>query len=463
MKSPQYDLIVLGAGPGGYVAAIRAAQLGLRTALVERDHLGGVCLNQGCIPSKALISFAEAVSLVRHADQFGITVEGVRIDFQKAVAHSRQTISRLRKGIEALLKKHQVALHLGTGCLVSRDQVRIQGPEGEIQIQGENIIIACGTRVKSPPGVQVDGQRVLTSQEALFPESLPRSMTILGAGYTGVEFAYVFSAYGVEVTLVESLPQILPTEDAEAVAVIARRFQRNGIRLLTHTRMEKIRVRDHGVQVVLDTSGRRHEIQSESVLIAMGRQTNIEGLGLEKIGITCQDGFIQTNGSLQTTVPNIFAIGDVAGKALLAHSAMAEGIFVAENLAGQKPVPIDYHQIPRCVYCQPQLAAIGMTEEQARRDHAVRVGKFPFSANGKALGSQAGEGFVKVITEEKTHKILGVHMVGREVTELISEVSLACRMGASARDLSRAIHPHPTLSEALMEAAAAAADEAIHL
>ncbi len=459
-----YDLIVLGAGPGGYVAAIRAAQLGLRVALVERDALGGVCLNRGCIPSKALISNAEVVSLIRRAKEFGISFQELKIDFGKAVERSQAVVRRLQKGIEHLLKKHRVEVIQGTGSFLTPARIQVQNGKGTIELTSRNIIIACGTRVKLPQGIEVDGHRILTSDEALFLKSLPKSMAILGAGYTGVEFAYIFSVYGVEVTLIELKPQILPTEDEEAVSVIARRFERNGVRLITGTRVEEILLQKQSAVVVkLVTGNRQHKIETESVLLAMGRQTNLELLGLDGIGVAIEHGFIKTDHRMQTSVPNIYAIGDLAGKALLAHSAMAEGVFVAEHLAGRNPPVIDHRFVPRCTYCQPQLAAIGLTESEAKKSYSIRIGKFPFSANGKALASGEGEGLIKMIAEAKTGEILGVHMVGSGVTELISEVSLARLLEASTEEIRRAIHPHPTLSEALMEAAAAATGEAIHI
>lgn len=461
--SPIYDLVVLGSGPGGYVAAIRAGQLGLRAALVERDALGGVCLNRGCIPSKALIGNAEALSVVRRAEEFGIHIDGFRFDFAKAVDRSRGVVRRLQKGVEALLKKQRVEVIEGTGRFISPRVLQVEGLSGSRQVEGRNVIIACGTRVKPFPGIQPDGRRILTSDEALFLKSLPRSMAILGAGYTGVEFAYIFSVYGVEITLVEFMPQILPGEDAEAAAVIARQFKRGGIRLLTGTSVEEIRPEESGVAVAVKTGGEKSEIRAESVLVAMGRQPNSEALNLSAAGVETERGFVKTNPHMQTNVPHIYAIGDIAGKSLLAHSAMAEGVFVAERLAGRNAAPIDHRYIPRCTYCQPQLAAIGLTEEQARKAHSVKVGKFPLSANGKALAMGEREGFIKVITEAQSGQVLGAHMVGAGVAELISEVSLARLLDASGAEVRRAIHPHPTLSEALMEAAAAASDEAIHL
>ncbi len=465
MNPAPYDLAVLGAGPGGYVAAIRAAQLGLRVALIERDAVGGVCLNRGCIPSKALIRNAEVLSLIRRAEEFGISFDHLKVDFGKAIERSRGVVRRLGKGVEGLLKKNGVEVIRGTGRFVAPDRIQVEGGNGgPREVPARNAIIACGTRVKLPPGgVQVDSRRILTSDEALFLKALPRSIAILGAGYTGVEFAYVFSVYGVKVTLVEFQPQILPTEDAEAVAVIAKRFAREGVELLTGTSVEAIRPNEKSVTVELSSPEGRREIRTESVLVAMGRQTNVEGLGLDAIGVATERGFIQTDETMRTTVPTIYAIGDVAGKALLAHSAMAEGVAVAERLGGQNPAPLDYRAIPRCTYCQPQLAAIGLTEAEARKNHEVRVGKFPFTANGKALAAGEGEGFVKVVADARYGEILGVHMVGSEVTELIAEVSVAKLLEATPEELHRAIHPHPTMSEALMEAAAAAMGKAIHI
>ncbi len=462
INATEFDLVILGSGPGGYVAAIRAGQLGMRVALIERKALGGVCLNRGCIPSKGLISHAEALSVIQNAEAFGISIDSFHFDFAKAVAHGRGVVQRLQKGVKGLLKKQKVEIVEGTGRFSSPDTIRVEGESGEMHIRGRHFIIACGTRIKVPSGVQPDGKRILTSDEALFLSELPQRMAILGGGYTGVEFAYIFSTYGVEVTLVEFKSQILPTEDPEAVAVIAKQFKRQGIKLLTDTAMEKIQPRENSVNIQLKQGHGNLNLEVDSVLVAMGRQANSENLGLDLAGVQTQNGFIQTDQHMQTSAAHIFAIGDIAGKSLLAHSAMAEGTFVAEWLAGKKPEPVDHQYIPRCTYCQPQLAAIGLSEEEARGKYDITVGKFPFSANGKALAIGEKEGFIKIIAEAQSGKILGAHMVGHGVTELISEISLAQRFGIPVGQIAQVIHPHPTLTEALMEAAAAAAGQGIH-
>jgi dihydrolipoamide dehydrogenase len=465
----EYDLLVIGAGPGGYVAAIRGAQLGLRVGVVERKTVGGVCLNEGCIPSKALIRNAEVLALFKRRAEFGISCDNLKADFGVAVERSQKAVKRLTKGVEFLFKKNRVDLIKATGRLVASGKVQVKGEDGkERRVVAKKIILATGTRVRSLPGVEIDRSDILTSDEALLLKRLPKSFLIIGGGATGVEFAYVFAVYGVEVTLVELMPRLLPTEDHEISEHLEGAFKKLGIRVLTATRVEGVK-RDGKQLTVALKSERKGEkasdlLEVEKILVAAGRQANVEDLGLEGVGVKLEKGFVRTDEHLETTASGTYAIGDVAGKALLAHSAMAEGVYVAERIAGRNPVPLDYQNVPNCVYCQPQVARVGWTEEEARKSgREIRIGRFPFQANGKALALGETEGFVKIVADTKYGEILGVHMIGAEVTELIGEATLARFVEATAFEVKGTIHPHPTLSEAVMEAAGAVCGEAIHI
>jgi dihydrolipoyl dehydrogenase len=462
-----YDLVVIGAGPGGYVAAIRAAQLGMKTAIVEKDAIGGVCLNRGCIPSKALIRNAEVLALFKRAREFGISVENLKFDFGVAVERSQKAVERLTKGVEFLLRKNKVALFKGTGRLLSPTRLEIKPAEaGSVQqITAHRMIIATGTRDKPLASLAVDRQRIITSDEALRLNPLPASILIVGGGATGAEFAYIFSVYGVRVTLIELLPRILPGEDEEVSKLLAEAFTKLGVTVMTSCQLEAAKLENAGLTVTLKTPEGPKTERFEKILVAAGRQPNVEDLGLEAASVALNEKkYITTNEFMQSSVETICAIGDVAGKALLAHSAMMEGVTAVERMAGKDPPPMNYDNVPRCVYCQPQVASVGLTEAQAKaRGHEIKVGKFPFKASGKALALGETEGFIKIIAEAKYGEILGVHMVGAEVTELIGEVALAKVLEATPMEIRRTIHPHPTLSEAVMEAAAMVYGEAIHL
>ncbi len=463
-----YDLIVIGAGPGGYVGAIRAAQLGMKTAVVEKDEVGGVCLNRGCIPSKALIRNAEVLALFKRAEEFGISIENLRFDFGVAVERSQKAVERLTKGVEFLLKKNKVVLYRGTGRLLSPTQLEIKPTDGGSpqEITARHLIIATGTRNKPLAPLAADGQRIITSDEALRLNPLPDSILIIGGGATGVEFAYVFAVYGVKVTLIELIPRILPGEDEEVSKLLAEAFKKLGVTVMTGCQVEGVKAEDRELIVTLKTvSGPLGTFRFEKILVAAGRQPNVEDLGLEPAGVVFDaKKFIATNEFMQSSVPTIYAIGDVAGKALLAHSAMMEGVIAVERMVGKNPPPMNYDNVPRCVFCQPQVASVGLTEAQAQaKGHEIKVGKFPFKASGKALALGETEGFIKIIAEAKYGEILGVHMIGAEVTELIGEVTLAKVLEATPMEIRRTIHPHPTLSEAVMEAGAMVYGEAIHL
>jgi len=462
---PTYDVTIIGAGPGGYVAAIRAAQLGLKTALIEKEHLGGVCLNWGCIPTKALLRNAEVVSLLGRGKEFGFTVSGLEVDFGAAVDRSRRVAERLVKGIAALMRKNSVEVVAGTGALKSPTAVEVALSEGGTRtLETRNVIVATGGRARSIPGVTPDGERVLTYREAIVLRELPRSAVIIGAGPIGLEFAHVWSTYGAALTVVEMLPHALPLEDAELSAEIERAFKRRKVRLFTSTRVQKVETTADGVRVhVADEKGEQ-VLEAERALVAIGVRPNSENLGLEAVGVQMERGNVVVDARMCTNVPGVYAIGDVTGKLALAHVASAQGLVAAETIAGVETVTLDYEMMPRCTYCQPQVASFGLTEAQAaERGHQVKVGRFPFQANGKALGLGDYDGFVKIIADAVSGEILGAHLVGPEVTELLPELVLARHWELTPEEIARTVHAHPTLSEALMEAAHGVFGKAIHI
>ncbi len=458
-----YDVVIIGGGPGGYVAAIRAAQLGLKTALVERERVGGVCLNWGCIPTKALIRNADIVNLVKQGDYWGLSFEGVSFDYARAYQRSREVVDRLVKGVEFLLSRNGVEVFAGDGYVAGRDLVVVR-PEGR-ELRTKNIIVATGGSPRSLPGLEPDGRRVLTSYHALNLRELPRSMVIVGGGAVGVEFAYIFRAYGVEVTILEMLPRLVPQEDEEVSAELERAFKKQGIKVMTGTKVEKAELTDGGVRLELSGPQGSSSLTAEQVLLGIGIVPNSQGLGLEEVGVELERGWVKVDERMRTNVPGIWAIGDVTGKLALAHVASHQGIVAVETIAGLNPPPIkDYADMPRCTYCNPQVASVGLTEAQAREaGRQVRVGKFPFRANGKALGLGEAEGFVKVVADAEYGEILGIHMIGPEVTELISEGVLGRLLEGTPKEFGWAVHPHPTLSEALKEAALNVYGEAIHI
>jgi len=463
-----YDLIVIGGGPGGYVAAIRAAQLGQKVAVVEREALGGVCLNWGCIPTKALLRNAEVINLLGQGAEFGFKIENLTVDYAPAQKRSRQVSDRLVKGVGFLFRKNNVTHVAGTGALLGPKQVKVT-PSGQI-LEAKSIIIATGARARSLPGMTVDGQRIITSREALELTAAPKRLVVVGAGAIGMEFAYLFRSYGAEVTVVEMLPHVLPLEDDETAAEVAKAFKRRGIVALVNTRTEAVEASESGVTVRVKDQGTGQEqtIQADVVLVAIGVAPNSEGIGLETAGVAIdRRGFIIVDETLRTNVPGIYAIGDVTGKLLLAHVASAQGIVAAEHIAGHETRPIrdaDYVFMPRATYCHPQVASIGYTEAQVKeKGLEVKIGKFPFIANGKALGLGEKDGFVKIIADAKYGEILGAHLVGPEVTELLPELALAHTWELTTEEIARTVHAHPTLSEVLMEAAHAVEGQAIHI
>ena len=464
-----YDVAIIGAGPGGYVAAIRAAQLGLKVALVEKEHLGGVCLNWGCIPTKALLRNAEVISLLGRGREFGFTVAGFEADFGAAVARSRKVSQRLVKGVGALMRKNGIEVIEGTGVLKSPQAVEVTLNEGGARtVETRNVIVATGGRARAIPGIEVDGERVLTYREAIVMRELPGSAVIVGAGPIGMEFAHIWAAYGAEVTIVEMLPHALPLEDEEISKEIERAFKRRKVRLLTSTRVQGIETSDDGVRVSVTGNDGERVLEAERALIAIGVQPNSQGLGLEEIGVQIERGAVVVDDRMRTNVAHasgsVYAIGDVTGKLPLAHVASAQGIVAAESIAGVETVELDYEAMPRCTYCHPQVASFGLTEAQATgRGYEIKVGKFPFRANGKALGLGDYDGFVKIVADAVSGEILGGHLVGPEVTELLPELVLAHNWELAPDEIARTVHAHPTLSEALMEAAHGVFGEAIHI
>ncbi len=457
----EFDLIVIGGGPGGYVAAIRAAQLGQRVALVERDNLGGICLNWGCIPTKSLLKNANVVETIRHANDFGIQVDGFSADFGKAIDRSRVVSNRLVKGVEFLMKKNKIEVVKGEALLTTPNRVEVK-PDGRA-LTAKNIIIATGARAITIPGLPLDGKDVITSREALELRELPSPIVIVGAGPIGMEFAYIYRAYGADVTVVEMLPHLLPREDAEVSAVIEKEMQKFGVKFRVNTKVESAQKVGDKVRLKVSSDGKTEEIEAQKVLVAISVKPNSENLGLEALGVKMTRGAIDVNDQMQTNVPGIYAVGDVTMKLPLAHVASAQGVIAAEAIAGKETRALDLNNVPRCTYCTPQVASLGLTEAQAQEaGHEIRVGKFQFRANGKALGINEYEGFVKLVVDKKYGEILGAHLVGPEVTDLTGELSLAKSMELTPKELAHAVHAHPTLTEVIAEAALDSMGEAIH-
>jgi len=458
----KFDVVIVGGGPGGYVSAIRAGQLGLRVALVERESVGGVCLNWGCIPTKSLLRNAEVLNLFRRANEFGIAVEGIQADYGKAVERSRRVVKRLTTGVRALLKKNGVEVIAGTGRLQSADTVIVE-PDRRV-LHAANVIIATGARPRALPGIAIDGERIMTYRQAIVDSTVPESIVIVGAGPIGMEFAEVYHAYGSQVTVVEMLPHLLPLEDEEVSEAMERAFRRKGVAFRTGARVEAVEPAGERLAVRIVGAAGAEELSADRVLVAIGVRPNSEEVGLEAAGVQTERGFIQVDERMETNVFHVYAIGDVTGKLPLAHVAMAQGIIAAETIAGQSPPPLDYKALPRCTYTSPQVASMGLSEAQAREQgHDVRVGRFPFRANGKALALNDYEGFAKIVSDAHYGEILGVHLIGPEVTELLPEFGLARRLEATPAEIARVVHAHPTLSEALMEAATAVEGAAIHI
>ncbi len=465
--SEQFDVVVIGAGPGGYVAAIRASQLGMKTAIIDKQWLGGVCLNVGCIPSKALLRNAEVAHILRErGKEFGFSFENLKLDFSVAVKRSRQVSDRLVKGIGFLMKKNNITVFMGTAKLTGPNAVSVTDKDGKLtELAAKNIIVATGASSAVPGAWKVDGEKVVTYWEAILQEKLPKSVVVIGSGAIGVEFSTVWSSYGVDVTIVEMLPRIVPLEDEEVSTELEKAFKKRGIKVLAGHKVEAVEATASGVRVTVSSNGENKVLEAEQALVAIGFRPNSKGLGLEEVGVKISErGFVEIDERMQTNVPNIYAIGDVTGKLMLAHVGSAMGVLAAEAIAGHEIHPLDYEMMPRATYCQPQVASFGLTEAQAKeRGYSVKVGRFPFQANGKALGLGDYAGWVKLVVDEKYGEILGASMIGPEVTELLPELTLAQMMELTPAEIARNVHAHPTISEALMEAAHGAEGQAIHI
>jgi dihydrolipoamide dehydrogenase len=460
MATHKADVTVVGTGPGGYVAAIRCAQLGLSVVAVEDDRPGGVCLNWGCIPTKSLLRNAEVVHLVERAADFGITVGEVRADYAAAVKRSRGVADRMAKGVEFLFRKNKITLLVGRGVLTSPTTVEVKGAAGTDTIEARSVILATGSEPKSLPGIAIDEQHVLSSNGAVRQERRPASLVVIGAGAVGVEFADVYRAYGAEVTILEALPRLVPVEDEEVSAFLARVFARRGITVKTGVKVTGVSRGGPGVVVETDQG----KLEAEQVLMAVGRGARVKEVGLEALGVAMERGFVRVSPKMETSVKGVYAVGDMARPPLLAHKAMAEGVVAAETIAGRDPRPIDYSNVPSCTYCRPQIASIGLSEARARDNgRDVTIGKFPFTANGKAVALGDTDGFVKVVADKATGEIVGVHIVGPEATEMIHEFAVGRTLEATLEEIIHTIHAHPTLSEAALEATLAALGQAIHI
>jgi dihydrolipoamide dehydrogenase len=469
----EYDLVILGGGTGGYVAAIRASQLGLKTAVVEKGKLGGTCLHAGCIPSKALLRSAEVYAQTKNSETFGVMASDVRLDFAKVQARKAAIIEQLHKGVQHLMKKGKIDVYAGTGRILGPSifspmpgTISVEmndGSENEMLVP-KNVIIATGSRPRTLPGLDIDGKLVMTSDEALQMETLPSSIIIVGGGVIGIEWASMLNDFGVDVTVLEYAERILPTEDHDVSKEVEKLLKRRGITIVTGAKvLPETLEKGNGVTIKAEHNGEQKMFTAEKMLVSVGRQANIEGIGIENTDIVVEKGFIQTNEFYQTKESHIYAIGDVIGGLQLAHVASHEGIVAVEHIAGQNPSPIDYTMISKCVYSRPEVASVGLTEEEAKaKGYDVKVGKFPFKAIGKALVFGEAEGFVKIVADQKTNDLLGVHMVGPHVTDMISEAGLARVLDATPWEVAHTIHPHPTLSEAMAEAALAVDGKAIH-
>lgn len=463
----EFDVVVIGAGPGGYVAAIRAAQLGQKTAIVDKQWLGGVCLNVGCIPSKALLRNAEIAHTLRErGKEFGFSFENLVLDFSVATKRSRQVSDRLVKGIGFLMKKNNISVYMGMAKLTAKDTLTVTDKDGKVtELKAKNIILATGATAAVPGAWKVDGKKVVTYLEAIVQDKLPKSVVVIGSGAIGVEFSTIWSSYGVDVTIVEMLPRIVPMEDEEVSVELDKALKKRGIKILVGHKVESVEATESGVRVTVSTGGESKVLEAEQALVAIGFRPNSKALGLEELGIKLSErGFIEIDEKMATNVEGIWAIGDVTGKLMLAHVGSAMGIVCAENIAGHETVTLDYEMMPRATYCQPQIASFGLTEAQAKeRGYTVKIGRFPFQANGKALGLGDYGGWVKLVVDEKYGEILGAHMIGPEVTELLPELTLAHMMELTAEEIARNVHAHPTISEALMEAAHGVSGSPIHI
>jgi dihydrolipoamide dehydrogenase len=464
-KNMNFDVIVIGSGPGGYVTAIRASQLGLKTAIVEKESLGGVCLNWGCIPTKALLKSAQVFEYINHAEDFGISVKGAEADFNNVVSRSRDVADGMSKGIDFLMKKNKIEVFMGTATVKAGKKIDVVDTDGKTtEYSASNIIIATGARSRELPNLPQDGKKIIGYRKAMTLEKKPSKLVVVGSGAIGVEFAYFYNAMGVDVTVVEYMPNIVPVEDEDVSKQLARSFKKAGIKVMTNSSVESVDSSGKGCVVSVKTKKGEEKIECDVVLSAVGITANIENIGLEDVGIVTDKGRILVNDYYQTNIPGYFAIGDVLPTQALAHVASAEGIICVEKIAGHNPEPLDYGNIPGCTYCSPEISSVGYTEKAAKEaGYDVKVGKFPFSASGKASAAGHKDGFVKVIFDAKYGEWLGCHMIGYNVTEMIAEAVVARKLETTGHEILKAVHPHPTMSEAVMEAVAAAYDEVIHM
>ncbi len=460
-----YDLIVIGSGPGGYVAAIRASQLGLKTAIVEKESLGGICLNWGCIPTKALLKSAEVFEYINHAADYGIKVGSSEVDFEALIKRSRGVADGMSKGVQFLMKKNKIDVITGTGKLKSKGVVEVSAPNGPTQEYTANhIILATGGRSRELPNLKQDNKKVIGYRQAMMLPKKPESLVVVGSGAIGIEFAYLYNAIGTKVTVVEYLDNIVPLEDEEVSKQLARILKKQGINIMTGSNVESVDTSGELCKVHVKTAAGTEVLEASIVLSAVGISTNIEGIGLEEVGVVTDRGKVVVDDFYRTNIEGVYAIGDIVKGQALAHVASAEGITCVEKIAGLNPEPINYNNIPACTYCSPEVASVGYTEKAAKEaGYEVKVGKFPYSASGKASAAGAKDGFVKLIFDAKYGEFLGAHMIGHNVTEMLAEVVTARKLEATGHEIIKSIHPHPTMSEAVMEAAADAYGEVIHL
>ena len=461
-----YDIIVIGSGPGGYVTAIRASQLGLKTAIVERESLGGICLNWGCIPTKALLKSANVFEYLSHANDYGITVKDAKADFSAMVDRSRGVASGMSNGIQFLMKKNKIDVIKGSGKIKAGKKVDVTDADGKVTeyTADKGLIISTGARSRQLPNLPQDGEKIIGYREAMTLKSQPKKIVVVGSGAIGVEFAYFYNAIGTEVTVVEYLPNIVPVEDNDVSKQLEKSFKKAGVNVMTNASVESVDTKGKGCVVTVKTAKGEEKIECDVVLSAVGIQANIENIGLEEVGIVVDKGRVLVNDFYQTNIPGYYAIGDIVPGPALAHVASAEGIICVEKIAGHSPEALDYGNIPGCTYCNPEVASVGITEKDAKEQGLdIKIGKFPFSASGKASAAGAKDGFVKLIFDAKYGELLGAHMIGANVTEMIAEIVSIRKLETTGHDIIKTVHPHPTMSEAIMEAAAAAYGEVIHL
>jgi len=460
----KYDIIVVGSGPGGYVAAIRASQLGKKVAIVEKESLGGICLNWGCIPTKALLKSANVFEYISHAEDYGISVKDAKADFTGMVKRSRGVAEGMSKGVQFLMKKNKIEVIDGFGKLKKGKKVEVDNNGKKTEYSADHIILATGGRAKELPNLPIDGKKIIEYRKAMSLEKQPKKMVVVGSGAIGVEFAYFYNSIGTEVTIVEFMDRIVPVEDEEVSKALAKTYKKAGINIMTSSEVTSVDTKGNGCKVTVKTKKGEEKLDCDVVLSAVGVATNLENIGLEDVGVSTDKGKVLVDDYYKTNVDGVYAIGDIVHGPALAHVASAEGIICVEKIAGENPEPLDYKNIPGCTYCSPEIASVGYTEKQAKEaGYDLKVGKFPFSASGKASAAGAKDGFVKLVFDAKYGELLGAHMIGANVTEMIAEIVAVRKLETTGHELIKTVHPHPTMSEAVMEAAAAAYDEVIHI